>query len=130
MQINWTSGRVAAQGFVAPGFEPVAAEFERNFTERADIGAAFAAMHEGRMVVDLWGGDAAPGRPWQDDTLQIIYSGTKGLMAGCVLKLIERGQLALNDPVAKYWPEFEQNGKGTVRVRHVVSHGAGLPGIA
>ena len=130
MKINWTSGRVAAQGFVAPGFEPVAAEFERNFTDRADVGAAFAAMHDGRMVVDLWGGEAAPGRPWQDDTLQIIFSGTKGLMAACVLKLIERGQIALDDKLARYWPEFAQHGKDTVRVRHVVSHGAGLPGVA
>lgn len=130
MKINWTSGRVAAQGFVAPGFEPVAAEFERNFADRADVGAAFAAMHDGRMVVDLWGGEAASGRPWQDDTLQIIFSGTKGLMAACVLKLIERGQIALDDKVARYWPEFAQHGKDTVRVRHVVSHGAGLPGVA
>jgi CubicO group peptidase (beta-lactamase class C family) len=130
MQINWSSGRVAAQGFVAPGFEPVAAEFERNFTERADIGAAFAAMHEGKMVVDLWGGEAAPGRPWQEDTLQIIYSGTKGLMAACILKAIERGQIGLDDKIATYWPEFAQHGKDTVRLRHVVSHGAGLPGVA
>ncbi len=129
MQINWTSSRVAAQGFVAPGFEPAAIEFERNFTERADVGAAFAAMQNGRMVVDLWGGEAAPGKPWQEDTLQIIYSGTKGLMAACLLKLIERGRIDLNDTVAKYWPEFAQNGKGTVRVRHIVSHGAGLPGV-
>lgn len=129
MQINWTSGRVAAQGFVAPGFEPVAQEFERNFTERGDIGAAFAAMHEGRMVVDIWGGAAAPDRPWRDDTLQIIFSGTKGLMAACILKLIERGQISLDDRVATYWPEFAQHGKGTVRIRHVVSHGAGLPGV-
>jgi CubicO group peptidase (beta-lactamase class C family) len=129
MQINWTSGRVAAQGYVAPGFEPVAAEFERNFTKRADIGAAFAAVHEGRMVVDIWGGEAAPGRPWQQDTLQVIYSGTKGLMAACILKLVERGEIGLDDRVARYWPEFAQHGKSTVRVRHVVSHGAGLPGV-
>lgn len=129
MQINWNSGRAAAQGFVAPGFEAVAAEFERNFTERNDIGAGFAAMHDGQMVVDLWGGDAAPGLRWQQDTLQIIYSGTKGWMAACILKLIERGQIDLNDKVAKYWPEFAQHGKDSVRIRHVVSHGAGLPGI-
>ncbi len=129
MQINWTSGRVAAQGFVAPGFEPVAAEFERNFTERGDLGAAFAAMHEGRMVVDLWGGEAAPGRPWQEDTLQIIFSGTKGLVAACILKLVEQGQITLDDKLASVWPEFGQHGKDTVRLRHVVSHGAGLPGV-
>jgi CubicO group peptidase (beta-lactamase class C family) len=120
---------VEIQGVVAPGFEPVAAEFERNFAERGDFGAAFAAMHEGELVVDLWGGQAARGRPWQRDTLQVICSGTKGLMASCVLMLMERGQLDLDAPVARYWPEFAQAGKETVRVRHVVSHRAGLPGI-
>ncbi len=129
MQINWTSRRAPAQGFVAPGFEAVAEEFERNFTGRADVGAGFAAMHDGQMVVDLWGGEAAPGMPWRQDTLQVIYSGTKGLMAACVLKLIEQGRLDLDERVATYWPEFAQHGKGTVRVRHVVSHGTGLPGI-
>lgn len=129
MQKNWTSSRVRAEGFVMPGFEPVAAEFERNFTERRDIGAGFAALHRGQLVVDIWGGEAAPGRPWAEDTLQVIYSGTKGLVAACMLKLIERGQIDLNDRVSKYWPEFGQNGKDTVRIRHVVSHGAGLPGI-
>jgi CubicO group peptidase (beta-lactamase class C family) len=129
MDINWTSRHAPAQGFVAPGFAAVAEEFERNFTQRADVGASFAAMHDGRTVVDLWGGEASPGTPWREDTLQVIYSGTKGLIASCVLKLIEQGRLDLNEKVATYWPEFAQNGKGTVKVRHVVSHGAGLPGI-
>ena len=105
MQKNWTSSRTSAEGFVAPGFESVAAEFERNFTERADIGAGFAAVHQGKVVVDLWGGEAAPGRPWTEDTLQVIYSGTKGLMAACILKLIERGQLDLNDKVSAAGPD-------------------------
>jgi CubicO group peptidase (beta-lactamase class C family) len=118
------------EGYVAPGFEPVAAEFERNFAERVEYGAAFAAVHQGKMVVDLWGGMAAPDRPWQRDTLQVICSGTKGLIASCILLLIERGQLDLDAPVARYWPEFAAAGKETVRVRHVVSHRAGLPGLA
>ncbi len=117
------------EGFVAPGFEPVAEEFARNFTERGDFGAAFSAMQHGRVVVDVWGGFAAAGRPWQRDTLQVIFSGTKGLMASCILLLLERGQLDLDTPVARYWPEFAQNGKATVRVRHIVSHRAGLPGV-
>ncbi len=120
---------VRIEGFVARGFEPVAEEFERNFSERAEYGAAFAAMHEGRMVADLWGGLAAPDRQWQRDTLQVVCSGTKGLIASCMLILIERGQLDLDAPVARYWPEFAQGGKETVRVRHVVSHRAGLPGV-
>jgi CubicO group peptidase (beta-lactamase class C family) len=117
------------RGTVAPGFETVAEVFERNFTRRSDIGAAFAAVHRGRTVVDLWGGMAAPGRRWERDTLQVIYSGTKGLMASCMLILVERGMLDLDAPVAAYWPEFAENGKERVLVRHVVSHRAGLPGI-
>ncbi|UVC06654.1 beta-lactamase family protein [Rhizobium sp. TH2] len=117
------------KGTVAKGFEPVAAEFERNFTQRRDVGAAFAAVHKGRKVVDLWGGMAAPDVPWKEDTLQVIYSGTKGLMASCMLILIERGLIDFDAPVAKYWPEFAANGKADVLIRHVVSHRAGLPGI-
>src|SRR5262245_24449347 len=94
------------RGTVAKGFEPVAEEFERNFAERRDVGAAFAAVHRGRKVVDLWGGMAAPGVPWKQDTLQVIYSGTKGLVASCMLILIERGLIDIDAPVAKYWPEF------------------------
>lgn len=126
---RWQSESAPAQGFVAPGFEAVAEEFARNFTVRSDVGAAFAATRDGKPVVDLWGGEAAPGRPWQQDTLQVIYSGTKGLMAACVLKLVERGQLDLNAPVARYWPEFAAAEKERVLVRHVTAHAAGLPGI-
>lgn len=129
MQKNWKSGRVQAAGFVAPGFEPVAAEFERNFSERGDIGAGFAATHHGKPVVDIWGGFAAPERAWSEDTLTLVFSCTKGLVAACMLKLIEAGELDLNAPVTRYWPEFGQNGKERVLIRHVVSHSAGLPGI-
>lgn len=115
-------------GFVAPGFERVADVFERNFAERDELGAAFSAVRDGETVVDLYGGvaDRATGRPWAKDTLQLIFSGTKGLVAVCVLLLLERGRLELDAPVARYWPEF---GKESVRVRDVVSHTARLPGI-
>jgi CubicO group peptidase (beta-lactamase class C family) len=115
-------------GHVAPGFEGVARAFERNFAERDEIGAAFAAVRDGETLVDLYGGlaDRASGRPWTEDTLQLVFSGTKGLLAVCLLLLLERGQLELDAPVARYWPEF---GKESVRVRDVVSHTARLPGI-
>lgn len=117
------------RGSYAPGFDSVVREFEHNFTERNDVGAAFAAVHDGKTVVDIWGGYAAPGKLWEEETLQVVFSGTKGLIASCMLILIERGLIDMDAPVAKYWPEFAQNGKQTVRIRHVVSHGAGLPGI-
>lgn len=129
MKKNWQSKRVRAEGFVEPGLESVAAEFERNFLERTEVGAAFAATRNGKPIIDIWGGRAAPGRTWQENTLQVIFSGTKGFVAGCILKLIEAGKLELNAPVERYWPEFAQRNKDRVRVRHIVSHGAGLPGI-
>lgn len=129
MQKNWTSQKVQAEGFVAPGYEAVAEEFERNFSQRGDVGAAFAANLQGHPVVDIWGGTAAPGRPWQQDTLSLVFSCTKGLVAACMLKLIEEGRLDLHAPVTRYWPEFGQNGKERVLMRHLLSHRAGLPGI-
>src|SRR5437016_155199 len=118
-------------GFVAPGFEHVAEEFERNFLEHRELGAALAAVVDGNPVVDLWGGiaDATRGEPWKQGTLSGIFSGSKGLVAVCMLLLIERAKLDLETPVCAYWPEFAAQGKERVLVRHVVSHTAGLPGL-
>ena len=41
--------------------------------------------------------------------------------------LVDRGLLELDAPVAKYWPEFAQNGKAGLPVRHILDHRAGLP---
>ncbi len=70
-------------GWVAPGFEAVRAEFERNFAERGEIGAAVAAYWRGEKVVDLWGGRRAPDgdAPWNEDTMVVAMSCTKGLAA-------------------------------------------------
>jgi CubicO group peptidase (beta-lactamase class C family) len=120
--------RPLSGSFVASGFEGVAKAFEQNFAARDELGAAFSAVRDGETVVDLYGGlaDRGSGRPWTHDTLQLIFSGTKGLVAVCMLLLLERGQLELDAPVARYWPEF---GKESVRVRDVVAHTARLPGI-
>src|ERR1019366_10819000 len=118
-------------GFVAGGYEPVAREFARNFAERGELGAAFAAVRDGELVVDLWGGlaDRDGQRPWNSDTLALIFSGTKGLVAVCLLMLIDRGQLELDAPVHRYWPEFAAGDKSAVTVKEIVTHAARLPGI-
>lgn len=118
-------------GWTAGGFEGVAAAFERNFTDRGEVGAAFAAYKDGRLVVDLWGGlaDRDAGRPWQEDTIQLIFSGTKGLAAASVLLLVERGLVDLDRPLAEYWPEFGAAGKEAITVAEVLSHQARLPGL-
>ncbi|GAA4012789.1 serine hydrolase domain-containing protein [Streptomyces marokkonensis] len=115
-------------GEVAPGFEPVREAFMANFTQHGDIGAAVCVYWHGRPVVDLWGGVADPetGRPWTRDTLQLVYSATKGATATAAHMLAERGMLDLDAPVAKYWPEFGANGKADIPVRWLLSHQAGL----
>jgi CubicO group peptidase (beta-lactamase class C family) len=118
-------------GFVAPGFEPVRSEFERNFAERGELGAACAAYRGGEKVVDLWGGvrDARTGAPWAQDTLVLVYSTSKGLAAMTLALAHARGRLDYDEPVAGYWPEFAQAGKDRVTVRQLLGHEAGLPVI-
>ncbi|WP_421950827.1 serine hydrolase domain-containing protein [Pelagibacterium sp.] len=118
-------------GYIAPGYEAVRDQFTSNLRRPDDLGGAFSAVVDGATVVDLWGGIADPQRGviWQEDTVAGILSGTKGLVAICLLKLIETGRLALDEAVATYWPEFAQNGKQDISVRQLVSHQAGLPGI-
>ena len=44
----------------------------------------------------------------------------------CVMKLFEQGKIKLNDPVARYLPEFSQNGKDDITVRQLLVHYSGL----
>jgi CubicO group peptidase (beta-lactamase class C family) len=116
------------RGMIAAGFEEVARAFQTNFSQHGELGAAFAAYRGSELIVDLWGGtaDRCSGQPWQQDTLQLIFSGTKGLSAMCILLLFDRGQLDLGEAVAHYWPEF---GKKAITVVDVMSHTSRLPGF-
>jgi len=121
---------VDIQGSFAPKFAPVRDAFAQNFADGLEVGASVAVTLDGRPVVDLWAGEARQGgAPWQRDTIVNVYSTTKTMAAICVLMLADRGQVDLDAPVARYWPEFAQNGKEGVLVRHVMSHSAGLPGF-
>ncbi|HEV3226591.1 MAG TPA: serine hydrolase domain-containing protein [Acidimicrobiales bacterium] len=115
-------------GLVEPGFEGVRDAFQRNFDEHDEIGAGFSLHVEGRKVVDLWGGVAEEdiGRPYTEDTLQLVFSTTKGATATCLNLLIQRGLIDPDAPVAKYWPEFAQGGKESIPVRWLMGHKAGL----
>lgn len=115
-------------GTVEAGFEAVRFEFERNFRERKELGAAFAVYHRGKLVVDLWGGhrDHKREQPWQADTLTTIFSSTKGVAALTLAHAHSRQLFEWDAPVAKYWPEFAQAGKAEVTVRQLLAHQAGL----
>lgn len=116
-------------GHVAPGFEPVREAFAANFQRGDDVGAAFAATRNGEFVVDIWAGEAAPGRAWERDTIINVYSTTKTMCALTAHLLADRGELDFARPVAHYWPEFAAGGKAGVTVAMLMSHSAGLSGF-
>jgi CubicO group peptidase (beta-lactamase class C family) len=115
-------------GHVQPGFEGVRLEFERNFHERRELGAAYAVYHRGRKVVDLWGGylDKRRSEPWQPDTVTTVFSTTKGVAALTLALAHSRQLFEWDAPVAEYWPEFAQAGKQDISVRQLLDHQAGL----
>ncbi|MGW4522842.1 serine hydrolase domain-containing protein [Amycolatopsis sp. NPDC004378] len=100
--------------------------------DAVDVGASVAVFQDGEPVVDLWGGhrDAARTVPWDRDTITNVWSTTKTMTALCALVLADRGDLDLDAPVSRYWPEFAAAGKDGVLVRHLLGHTAGLPDFA
>ena len=127
-------------GYAAPGFERVASVMGAGATvqlgereRRADLGdggGAFCAYVNGECVVDVWAGAAGgDGRPWSEGTRAVIMSSTKGLTTLCAHVLEDRGELDLDAPVVRYWPEFGQAGKGSCTVRQLLSHQSGAIGL-
>ncbi len=116
-------------GTVSRGFEAIAEAFRSNFDDQGEVGAACAIYRHGKPIVDIWAGfaDKAAARPWQDNTMTLVFSATKGVTAICMHRLIERGLIDLDAPVTRYWPEFATAGKKSIPVRWVLSHRAGVP---
>lgn len=117
-------------GSCDPRFEKMREILSANIDSGEDVGASVAVVHNGEMVVDIWGGwvDENHSAPWSSDTIVNVWSSTKTQMALCALMLADRGELDLDAPVATYWPEFAANGKGGVLIRHLLSHTSGVSG--
>lgn len=128
-------GTVELSGRVAPGFEPVAEAFCANYASGTEGGAAVHALWRGQEVVSLWGGPIRPAEGdspavWNEDSLCVIFSATKPATALCLHLLAHRGLVALDAPVADYWPDFAAEGKGAITLRMVLDHTAGLPALS
>ncbi|HZA35869.1 MAG TPA: serine hydrolase domain-containing protein [Vicinamibacterales bacterium] len=102
--------------------------FDENFARRRELGGACCAYHHGEKVADLWGGvrSQRTGEPWEQDTMVIVYSATKGLAAMTLAIAHSRGWLDYDERVCTYWPEFSQRGKERITVRQLLAHQAGL----
>lgn len=115
-------------GFTSPGFEEVEKAFAEAFMGNPKMGASLAVFCEGEPVVNLWGGysDKNGTEEWTDASLSVIFSCTKGVMSILLAHLVQEGKLEYGDKVARFWPEFAQNGKEDVTVAQLVSHRSGL----
>ena len=119
------------QGYVADGFGAVRDAFLENFSRRKELGGACCIYRHGEKVVDLWGGtrNKAPGDPWEEDTMVLVHSTTKGLAAMTLAVAHSHGWLDYEERVCSYWPEFSQQGKDKITVRQLLAHQAGLHAI-
>jgi len=117
------------EGLAEKGFEPCLAAFRENIQDGGELGAACTIYLRGSPVLDVWGGfsSTSPDRHWARDTAVPVFSVTKGVAALCILSLVSRGLIDLDQPVAHYWPEFGVNGKDRVSVREALGHRAGVP---
>ena len=119
------------EGTIHPDFADVAAIFRKILPQRGEGGAAVAVYHRGEKVVDLWAGtrnDA--GTPWEEDTLSLSFSTTKGVASTLLHIYASRGLIDYDAPVATYWPEFAAQGKDSITVRQLMCHEGGLYAIA
>jgi CubicO group peptidase (beta-lactamase class C family) len=101
------------------------------FPGRRFGGGALAVYLDGQPVVDVWTGwsDRAGQVPWTADRAPMVFSATKGMAATVIHRLVDRGLIDYEAPVAEYWPEFAANGKSELTVREVMRHRAGLSGL-
>ncbi|MGN6252025.1 MAG: serine hydrolase domain-containing protein [Marmoricola sp.] len=120
-----TPGAELTHGTCDPAFAPLRALLEANLAEGTDVGASVAVVRDGELVVDLWGGQARPGHPWEADTIVQVWSVTKVMAALTVLVLADRGAIDLDAPVASYWTGFARD---DVLVRHLLAHTSGYAG--
>jgi CubicO group peptidase (beta-lactamase class C family) len=122
------SQTINIEGHVSAGFEAVRNAFAENFSRRNELGGACCVYYRGEKVVDLWGGvrNKQTGEPWEEDTMILVHSTTKGLSAMTLALAHSRGWLDYDSPMCRYWPEFAQNGKERITVRQLLAHQAGL----
>ncbi len=114
-------------GYADEQFIGVKEAFAANFRDRGEIGASVAVYRDGREVVNLWGGAAAPDRPWSASTLVPVLSVGKAISGLAIQILWERGQLDVNAKMSDLWPEFAANGKADITIHQILTHTAGLP---
>jgi len=121
---------VEIHGFYEPQFVKMKETFHQNFKDGLEVAASHSVTVNGGYVVDIWAShnDVAKTMLWEKDTILNVYSSTKVMSALCIHILVDRGLIDVDELVAKYWPEFTQNGKGNLPVKYLLIHTSGLAG--
>ncbi len=121
---------VDIHGFYEPQFEKLKETFHQNFEDGLEVAASHSVTVNGGYAVDIWAShnDAAKTMLWEKETILTVYSSTKVMSALCIHILVDRGLIAVDELVAKYWPEFTQNGKENLQVKYLLIHTSGLAG--
>jgi CubicO group peptidase (beta-lactamase class C family) len=119
------------EGKCDPRFAAVGEAFKRNFDKGAEAGASIGVYYQGKPVVEMWGGLADPesNRTWGRETITPLASTGKTLATTCILRLIDRGLIDLDAPVATYWPAFADGGKSKITVEQILSHTSGVAAL-
>ena len=112
-------------------FAALRSALQQNLDSGEELGASLVLDVDGDLVVDLWGGSCDEARtvPWSEDTITNVWSSTKPVTSLAALMLVDRGELDVDAPVARYWPEFAASGKQDIKVRQLMSHSSGVSGL-
>ena len=112
-------------------FAAVRSTMQRYLDSGEELGASLVLDIDGDIVIDMWGGfcDGARAVPWSEHTITNVWSSTKTVTSLAALMLVDRGELDVDAPVARYWPEFAASGKQDIQVRHLMSHSCGVSGL-
>jgi CubicO group peptidase (beta-lactamase class C family) len=104
----------------------IAEAFQSNFTDRGELGASISVWRDEEEVVSLHAGfaDREKTRPWNEDSITVVWSVTKGLSAACVLLALHEAGHDLDEPVASIWPEL-----AGPSFQQLLTHQAGLAAL-
>ncbi len=113
------------KGVCSPKFQEIREIFQNLFNDKKEIGANFAVVQNGKVLINIFGGSKNSNEEWNENTIVNTFSLSKGIYAGCIAKLIEKKELDIEKKVSYYWPEFK-NDKQNIKVKHILSHQSGL----
>lgn len=99
---------------------------EQGTKEGLHLGAQIYVSQQGVPLVNCAIGESAPGSPLAPDTVMLWLSSIKPVAAVAIGQLLERGQLHLDDPVSQFIPEFGNQGKEAITIRHLLTHTGGF----